>query len=66
MKKTVFLDVAPSLAPAHAGSLADFFFSSTLKMEAIRSSETSGNNIYTAPHPRRLISLFSLHLLSVL
>jgi histidinol phosphatase-like enzyme len=25
-------------------------------MEAIRSSETSVNNVYTAPHPRRLLS----------
>jgi hypothetical protein len=35
------------------------FFSSTLKMEAIRSSETSVNNIYTVPHPRRLLSSVS-------
>jgi hypothetical protein len=41
--------------PAHAGfSLAD---SSTLKMEAICSSETSVHAIYTAPHPRRRHSL---------
>jgi hypothetical protein len=36
---------ACSVAPAHAGSLADFFLSSTLKMEAIRSSETSVNTL---------------------
>jgi hypothetical protein len=42
-----------SLLPAHAGySVADFYI---LKMEAIRSSETSVHFtwIYTAPHPRR-------------
>jgi hypothetical protein len=48
MKKAVFWDVAPqSVAPALAGSLADFFLSSTLKMEAIRSSETSETLIFT-------------------
>jgi hypothetical protein len=41
-------DLSP---PAHAGSsLADFLFSSTLKMEAIRSSETSINIISTRRH----------------
>jgi hypothetical protein len=35
--------VEESVALAHVGSLADFLFSSTLKMEAIRSSETSVN-----------------------
>jgi hypothetical protein len=39
-----------SVAPAHAGSLADFFLSSTLKMEAIHSSETSVNTISTRRH----------------
>jgi hypothetical protein len=39
------------LPHTHAGSsLADF---STLKLEAIRSSETSVHKFYTAPHPRR-------------
>jgi hypothetical protein len=37
-------------------SVADF---STLKMEVIRSSETSAHKIYTAPHPRRRHSLYS-------
>jgi hypothetical protein len=54
MKNAVFCDVAPCrycvkrrLAPAHIGSsLADFLlFPYTLKMEAIRSSETSVNTI---------------------
>jgi hypothetical protein len=37
-----------SVAPAHAGSpFTDFFFCSTLKMEAIHSSETSVNTIST-------------------
>jgi hypothetical protein len=35
------------------------WISSTLKMEAIRSSETSVKNIYTAPHPRRRHSSYS-------
>jgi hypothetical protein len=39
------------LVPAHAGSsLADFLFSSTLKMEAIHFSETSVNTISTRCH----------------
>jgi hypothetical protein len=55
MKNAVSWDVAPCSScvnrPAHAdSSLADF---STLKMEAIRSSETSVHKIYTASHPRR-------------
>jgi nitrogen-specific signal transduction histidine kinase len=38
-------------AAAHAGSsLADFLFSSTLKLEAIRSSETSVNTISARRH----------------
>jgi hypothetical protein len=64
MKKDVFWDVAQCRncvnrrfgVTYQAGSLADFFLSSTLKMGAIRSSETSVNTIYTAPHPRRLLS----------
>jgi hypothetical protein len=45
MKNTVFWDVAP---PAHAGSsLADFF---TLKMEAIRFSETLVHTRSTRRH----------------
>jgi hypothetical protein len=49
MKNVVFWDVALWLQPpAHAGSqLADF---STLKMEAIRSSETSVDAISTQRH----------------
>jgi hypothetical protein len=39
-----------SVAPALAGSLADFFLSSTLKMEAILSSETSVNTISKRRH----------------
>jgi hypothetical protein len=39
-----------SVAPALAGSLADFFLSSTLKMEAIRSSQTSVNTSSTRRH----------------
>jgi hypothetical protein len=39
------------LAPTHAGSSLEYFlFSSTLKMEAIRSSETSFNTISTRRH----------------
>jgi hypothetical protein len=54
MKKAVFWDMAPC---AHAGSsLADFLFSSTLKMEAIRSYETSVNTISTRHHIPRLSS----------
>jgi hypothetical protein len=51
MKKAVFWDVA-MLVLAHAGSyLADFLlFSSTLKIEAISSSETSVNTISTWRH----------------
>jgi hypothetical protein len=58
LKNAVFWGVAPCRCgrlnrrlqlPAHAGSSLEDF--STLKMEAIRSSETSV--IYTAPHPRR-------------
>jgi hypothetical protein len=39
------------LSPAHAGSSLGYFC--TLKMEAIRSSETSVNKTYIAPYPRR-------------
>jgi hypothetical protein len=39
--------VQQAVVPAQAGSLADFFLSSTLKMEAVRSSETSVNTIST-------------------
>jgi hypothetical protein len=39
-----------TFAPAHAGSFADFFLSSTLKMEAIRSSKMSVNIISTRRH----------------
>jgi hypothetical protein len=44
------VSVTQSVAPAQAGSLADFCLSSTLKMEAIRSSETSVNTISTRRH----------------
>jgi hypothetical protein len=62
LKKAVFWDVAPcincvnrrfggtSVAPAEAGSLADFFLYFTLKMEEKRSSETSINTISTRRH----------------
>jgi hypothetical protein len=58
MKKAVFWDVAPDrvfvkrrLGAQGGCSLADFLiFSSTLKMEAIRSSETSVNTISTRRH----------------
>jgi hypothetical protein len=39
-----------SVAPAHTGSLAYFFFSSSLKMETIHFSETSVNTISTRCH----------------
>jgi hypothetical protein len=39
-----------AVAPAHAGSLADFFLSSTLKMETIFASETSVKTISTRGH----------------
>jgi hypothetical protein len=54
MKNAVFWDVA---APAHAGSsLADF---STLKMEEIRSSETSVYAISTRRHISKDVILHS-------
>jgi hypothetical protein len=43
-------DKTHAVAPALAGSLAYFFLSSTLKMEAIRSYETSVNTISTRRH----------------
>jgi hypothetical protein len=47
MMKVIFWDVAPqSVAHALAGSLADFL-SSTLKMEALSSSETSETLMFT-------------------
>jgi hypothetical protein len=52
MKKAVFWDVVPCrncVAPDLTGSFADFL-SSTLMMEAIRSSETSVNTISTRRH----------------
>jgi hypothetical protein len=66
MMKAVFWDVAPCgysvnrrfggkyhltyATLAHPGSIADLFLSATLKMEAIRSSETSVNTISTRCH----------------
>jgi hypothetical protein len=48
MNNAVFWDKAPCRSCAHAGSsLADFY---TLKMEAIRSSETSVHTRYTRRH----------------
>jgi hypothetical protein len=44
------LDWTQSVAPAHAGSLGGLFLSSTLHMEAMRSSETSVNTISTRRH----------------
>jgi hypothetical protein len=48
----IYEDLRFSLfAPPHTGSLlADFLFSSTLKMEAIHSSKTSVNTISTRHH----------------
>jgi hypothetical protein len=68
MKSAVFRDVAPrgssQQPPAHAGSsLADF---STLKMEAIRSSETSVPTISTRRHIPEDGILHSVPILTVL
>jgi hypothetical protein len=53
MKKAVFLDMAPCrLTDVSEERIASIFFlfSSTLKMEALRSSETSANTISTRRH----------------
>jgi hypothetical protein len=66
MKNAVFWDVAPCISrlqpPAYAGpSLADFV---TLKMEAIRSSETSVHTRSTQRHIPEdgiILDIFCLH-----
>jgi hypothetical protein len=63
MKKAVFWDVATCRYCVNATDCTcsrwfarGIILVFTLKMGAIRSFETSVNNIYTAPHPRRLLS----------
>jgi hypothetical protein len=56
MKNVVFWDVAPMYCSHLLTLIHRSWISYTLKMEAIRFSETSVN--YTAPHPRRRHYLF--------